>query len=404
MSPLKLSKAAKRNSKKQQRKKKEDREKLMQRAMLGTELDPEELEQIQHCPNCENEPMDDRCIRTVEVWEQLDVESLMGATLTCAPVGDRLKPLPPPKRQKKSKALPPRKARRRIRIRYINPETLGLRWVGPRDHIQKKCGRDITRFVYHPDQGGPQLVGGVRYNALEPTVLERLTDNHRRVKVRGVRRREEIHAWNYGSMTASGSRQPAGGIKGDGYAPYTCHTGDTPDDIKALFRHAVDTDVLVEVGSTIAPTLRSDIAYLSSATGENRLGRYSLSSFYCTNYISAIHPDGDIGKDDVKHACTAKHYVGGLYPCIQLVQKRTNKGLHEWDFAMVQWGIVIETWANTVWIFNGRHGHGSVLPSQSSYNNGAMSSGIHPTKRARDAARAQAIQQIRLGMGLRPCV
>lgn len=82
-------------------------------------------------------------------------------------------------------------------------------------------------------------VGGVRYQAMSPEILAQLLDNHRRVSVRGVRRREDMQAWAYGTMTGSGPRQPMGGAKGDGYGPYACHSGDTPDDIRALFRHAV---------------------------------------------------------------------------------------------------------------------------------------------------------------------
>jgi len=48
-----------------------------------------------------------------------------------------------------------------------------------------------------------------------------------------------MHDWAYGTMTATGSRQASGGALGDTYGPYACHTGNTPDDIKALFRHAV---------------------------------------------------------------------------------------------------------------------------------------------------------------------
>jgi hypothetical protein len=75
--------------------------------------------------------------------------------------------------------------------------------------------------------------------AMEPLTLEQLLSNHRRVTVRGVRRRDDIEKWNHGSMTATGARQPKGGTKGDGYGPYACHSGNTLDDIRALFRHAV---------------------------------------------------------------------------------------------------------------------------------------------------------------------
>lgn len=81
-------------------------------------------------------------------------------------------------------------------------------------------------------------VGGVRYNAFDEATLKYLIANHRSVEVRGVRRRAILQQWNYGSMTGSGHRQPPGGLKGDGYAPYVAHMGNTVEDIRALFRHA----------------------------------------------------------------------------------------------------------------------------------------------------------------------
>jgi hypothetical protein len=83
-------------------------------------------------------------------------------------------------------------------------------------------------------------VGGVSFNAFTPQTLKILQDNHRLVRVRGIRRREAMAHWGHiGSMTGVGSRMPNGGRKGDGYAPYACHRGDTPDDIKAVMRHGL---------------------------------------------------------------------------------------------------------------------------------------------------------------------
>ncbi|KAJ7709488.1 hypothetical protein B0H17DRAFT_1190693 [Mycena rosella] len=143
-----------------------------------------------------------------------------------------------------------------------------------------------------------------------------------------------------------------GGKHGDIYGPYARHTGDTPDDIKALFRHAVDADILVEIGATIVPTLWFDINEISKTLEAHRLGRYGITSFYCSNYISAVHPDFDFGRRDIKRDSKKskgkKVFVGGCYPCVQLEQTGTDKSQHEWDFAMVKWDIVIETRANTV--------------------------------------------------------
>ncbi|KAJ7455281.1 hypothetical protein B0H11DRAFT_1926162 [Mycena galericulata] len=369
--PPKLSKGEKRNQGRRAKKEEKHKaggeveEETVQMDWLDTEPLKEQEELLTNCPMCRDEKMEDRCVRLFPVTPRKDVKRLRGVVLTCAAPEDRLRPLPPPKRRKGGKTPRPRR-----RIRYLDPVKLGMTWIKPQPHVQERCGRDITRFVFTPKNGLPEFVGGVRYNAFEPLILERLIDNHRRVKIRGVRRRDEMQAWAYGSMTPSGNRQPAGGLQGDGYGPYACHKGDTPDDIRALFRHAVDADVIIEVG---------------------RLG---LSPAQLERHAWAI--------SDILQKRPKKELRGTTFPCAQLAQSGTDKTRHEWDFAMGKWSVVIETQANTVWAFNGQEEHATVHPSQSSYNAGAQSSGYHPTKRQRDAARAQAIQQIRLEMGLRP--
>ncbi|KAJ7699612.1 hypothetical protein B0H17DRAFT_1129219 [Mycena rosella] len=356
---------------------------------LGVDPGPEVLNY--NCPNCKNEDAEDRCLREIQVFERPDAESLIGAALTCAPPEDRLKPSRPTAKTRTSK---------KYQVRYVNPETKGFKWVKPREQTQKRCGRDINRFFYVHDNGEVEWLGGVRYKAMQQKLLDLLIDNHRRVKVCGVRRRESMQAWSYeGSMTATGTRQAQGGLQGDVYGPYACHKGDTEDDIKALFRHATDADVLVEIGTTIMPTMRSDIAAVTNSAAVGRLGRHGLTSFYCTNYISAVHRDFDVGRRDIKpdnmkgKGREKGEDLGGCYPCVQLVQTGTDKSLHEWDFAMVRWGIVIETHSNTVWCFNGRHEHGSVIPSRSSYEANAASSGYHPTDRKLDVERAEVFKQ-----------
>ncbi|KAJ7447874.1 hypothetical protein B0H11DRAFT_2248048 [Mycena galericulata] len=298
----------------------EEEEEEVQMEWLEEEPSEEEKKLLNGCPRCRDEEMEDRCVRLFPVFPRKDIKSLRGVALTCAAPGDRLKPLPPPKRRKGDPAP------RQRRIRYLDPIKLGMVFIKPRPHVQRRCGRDITRLVYTLEDASPEIVGGVRYNAVERIVLERLIDNHHCVKIRGVRRREEMQAWAYGSMTGSGPCQPAGGMKGDGYGPYPCHTGDTPDDIRALFRHAVDADVIIEVGSTIVPGMRTEIAALT-----------------------VLHPDLDIGLQDVLQKRPKKNLRGTTFPCIQLAQTGTDKTRHEWDFAMGKWNVVIETHANTVW-------------------------------------------------------
>ncbi|KAJ7710171.1 hypothetical protein B0H16DRAFT_1480741 [Mycena metata] len=294
---------------------------------------------------------------------------------------------------KQAKTLQPKRrdglATKPHNITFVNPEELDLTWVRPRPEAFNRCGKDITRFIWEKD-GRDILVGGVRYGGMSDETLGLLIENHRRVTVRGVRRREAMQAWAYGTMTAAGARQPMGGVKGDVYGPYACHRGDTPDDIRALFRHAVDCDVLVEFGTSIIPSLRSDINAMTNTDDVLRMGRH-------------VHEDRDVGLEDVQQRHASKECIGGCYPCVQLEQTGTDKSKHEWDFCYLGFGLVIETQSNTIWCFNGRVRHASIMPGHNSYhNNHAMSSGKHPTKRERDAARAAVIARIRHAMNLRP--
>ncbi|KAJ7688032.1 hypothetical protein B0H17DRAFT_1135873 [Mycena rosella] len=243
-------------------------------------------------------------------------------------------------------------------VRYVNPEEVDLRWVKPRPETQERCGPDITRFFFVSDTGNRESLGGVRYNAMEPKLLEHLIDNHRRVKLELARRK--------------------GVLK--------------------------DIDVMVEIGSTILSGLCSDMIAVTNAAEVGRLGHHGLTNYYCSKYISAVHRDFDVGKHDLTLKKKGKQEdVGGCHPCVQLEQTGTDKTLHEWDFAMVRWGIVIETHSNTVCCFNGRHEHGSVIPSRSSsYEANAASSRYHPTKSKRDVDHAEVFRQIRLEMKLRP--
>ncbi|KAJ7688904.1 hypothetical protein B0H14DRAFT_3176117 [Mycena olivaceomarginata] len=316
----------------------------VQMEVLGDKFLPEEEEVS--CRACHDKKMDECCVRILEVDERPDTADLVGAALTCAPPHDCLQPLPQP--QRRDGTTPPARD-----IRFVNPKDLGLMWVRPRPETFKRCGRDITRFIMRSDRN--------------------ISDSS------GVRRRDTMQAWAYGSMTGAGARQPMGGIKGD------------------------DSDVLVEIGTSIVPSLRSDVITMTNVDEVTRMGKHGLTCFSCTNYISALHEDRDIGLEDIGERHKSKDCEGGCYPCAQLEQTGTDKSRHEWDFAYIGVGIVIETWPNTVWCFNGRIRHGSIMPGNNSYyRNNAMSSGIHPTKRERDAARAAAICQIRHGMQLRP--
>ncbi|KAF8130485.1 hypothetical protein K438DRAFT_860118 [Mycena galopus ATCC 62051] len=165
-------------------------------------------------------------------------------------------------------------------------------------------------------------------------------------------------------MTARGSRQPIGGRKGDVYGPYACHRGDTRDDIKALFRDAMDADVLVEAGNTIFPGMKAELKQLTAFSGMNQLGSTGVVNFACTNYISCIHPDADLSYEDAVLGRGKDDGLGSLRSCGQL--GKTGCGRNDYNFAYVRWGIVIDTMTNTVWVFNGRHEHATSCPLRAS--------------------------------------
>ncbi|KAJ7728417.1 hypothetical protein DFH07DRAFT_782205 [Mycena maculata] len=197
--------------------------------------DEPEGERHHNCPYCVSLPMDQQCVRLVPVQPR-DCKNVVGASLTCTDVHDRLKPKPPLKRRKGS----PHPKKRCAQIRYLHPfEDLDMTLIQHRPEVYRRCGKDIVRFVWMQDGKDDEDVGGVRYRVFGKRILQELIANHQRVKVRAIRHREEMQAWAYGSMTGEGTRMPKGGRRGDGYGPYSSHKGDTPDDIKALFRQAV---------------------------------------------------------------------------------------------------------------------------------------------------------------------
>ncbi|KAJ7471241.1 hypothetical protein B0H11DRAFT_1919802 [Mycena galericulata] len=314
----------------------------------------------------------------------------------------------PAKRSTATQAPGSKAPRPRTRvIKYVHPfDDLHMESIEHRPEVFRRCGRDIVRFFYpNPEKGNTKefvitsslpascgetdtsQVGGVRFRALSRKVLELLPHNHRLIRIRSVKRREAMQAWAYGTMTPAGSRQAAGGRRGDTYGPYSDQNGDSADDIRALFRHATDADILVEVGTTIHPEMKSEVTKLSEATELNRLGRHGLSTFNCKNYISAVHEDEDVGVDDLtapsidhpkqknskkkKKKPASLGNQGGFYPCLQEDKK-----------------IAAHMITILRWVFNGRHAHATVMPSQSAVNANAQSTGRHATVRRRDAEQA----------------
>ncbi|KAJ7217990.1 hypothetical protein GGX14DRAFT_390699 [Mycena pura] len=256
------------------------------------------------CGKCEDEEdASKRCIWLKEVKVNKKAGKYVDYTIMHAAAGDRLKPQSKKKRGKY------------VRQKYISPEKLGLEYIESRPQVFERCGRDIVRFWYHDEEGEHQLVGGVRFPAFSDKIFNILLNNHRLVQVRGIRRREALSRWRHiSAITPYGSWQPIGGMKGDIYGPYACHKGDTPDDLRAVMRHALTIDLLVLTGKTIFQGITEQYNELTEDAELNRLGRYGLTGYHCRNYL-------------IKENC----------------------GPNDFNFAYVRFGIAIRTEPNAVW-------------------------------------------------------
>ncbi|KAK7016833.1 hypothetical protein R3P38DRAFT_3320747 [Favolaschia claudopus] len=279
-------------------------------AMPPPEHMPANLDDLPNaCPYCATKPMKERCIRFLRV-KYHNCKHLIGGALTSAPEHDRLPPKPPPE-PKDGEAPKPRPV-----PRYFHPyRDLKMQLVKFRAPVYEHCGKDIVRFIWVHEDGTWEYVGGVRFKPFSEETLARLLYNHRLVVVRAIRRRAIMQIWAYGTMTATGTRQPMGGAPGDVYGPYACHQGDTIHDINALGREGIDADILVEVGDTIIPGLKTELSNLAAESGLHYLGSTGVSNFTCTNYISCIHPDADLGLDDIRNGRGGKDGLGMLTPC-----------------------------------------------------------------------------------------
>ncbi|KAJ7791969.1 hypothetical protein B0H14DRAFT_2624551 [Mycena olivaceomarginata] len=317
-----------------------------------------------NCPRCSDLPMEQQCIRLLEV-EARDCSHL------------RLHPKPKRKTRKGAKSK--RKAKPPLKFNYLHPfDDLNMELIEYRPEVFDRCGQDI--------------VGGVRFRAFPPEILALLNKNHQLTEVRGIRRRAHMQAWSYGSMTPGGSRVP------------TVHQGVTLDDMRAVFRHASDVDILVEAGATIYPPMKEELEELAQLSDVNRLGRTVLSLFSCANYISAVHGDADMSAADLRAGRSIKKALGTLYPCVQLAKSGCSN--NSYNFAYMKYGVVVQTQANTVCShdtrdFNGREEHGTVMPSHNEVMNNAVAKGKHPTSRGVDIQRGAHIREVHGGYNLR---
>ncbi|KAF7315105.1 hypothetical protein MIND_00024800 [Mycena indigotica] len=318
------------------------------------------------CPQCFQGDPSQFCVRMVEVKRNPNADKFLDYALTHAKGKSRLQP---------RKFLTKSRGKQK-RQKYISPDDprLQLKYYRRRHDVALKCGRDIVRF-YYQDDGKYRLVGGVNFCAFSEDIMKILRENHRLVQVNGIRRRAAMDNWSHiGTMTGYGTRQPKGGVKGDIYNAYAKHSGATPEDLLGLMRHAMTLNLLVEGSRTIwsgAPTYYKNLVEESELA---YLGKYGLTGYHCSNFVSCIHRD-----DDIEGGC--------LHPCFQL--SKENCGPQDFNFAYVEWGVAIETTANALWLFDGRHAHGSIMPSAEAINAGAQSEGDHGSNNRRNVNRAR---------------
>ncbi|KAJ7820120.1 hypothetical protein B0H14DRAFT_3472606 [Mycena olivaceomarginata] len=120
--------------------------------------------------------------------------------------------------------------------------------------------------------------------------------------------------------------------------------------------------------------MKKELEDLAQLSDVNRLGRTVLLLFKLRPIISAlcmvmlICPAADLrARHPIKKA------LGTLYPCVQLAKSGCSS--NSYNFAYVKYGVVVQTQANTVWDFNGREEHGTVMPSHNEVVNNAVAKG-----------------------------
>ncbi|KAJ6476570.1 hypothetical protein DFH09DRAFT_1342452 [Mycena vulgaris] len=292
----------------------------------------------------------DRCILHLSQKRVSEAElaELKGALFTCADADDVFQTT-----QKASHAALGRKV--------VSPTDRGHIELAPREDVLARCKRDIWLIE---EEETSKLVGGVLWGAWSRDTLEEMRRGHEQVAHYAKEARRTKKSQVAGKLRpVSSGRQPMGGIPGDGYGPYAYQSTEDLDGVDALFAAARDSDTLME-------TQRREEA------GVNNMGRTGMNSFYCWEYASPLHEDDD----DMWSICCQLWKSG----------RRED----EYNFSYAEWGVDIKTQENTVWFFNPRHLHGTILPRKSSVE-WVISRGTHTTMRRRDLDKATLLKDVR---------
>lgn len=95
------------------------------------------------------------------------------------------------------------------------------------------------------------------------------------------------------------------------------------------------------MGRSIHAPLKRDNARCARDAELAFLGGQAGNIYYCVNFMSTFHWDGDASVDEEHED------EGMLQPCFQLEKSGCKEG--EYDFVMLKWGIRIRTETNALW-------------------------------------------------------
>nr|GAT48364.1 predicted protein [Mycena chlorophos] len=314
-----------------------------------------ELGPRRQCPHCDP---DDPCIRYYDLTKQAQrrIDLFKGAYFTEATDNDYVG--------------------HHDEARSYDPiRDFGFKVITSRPHVMKSCGRDIT--IFRTVDGSERVFRfAVRYNAFSPRVLEELRSSHANVAEYAKETKRKAKTQAAGKIRSLGARMPQTGRRADGLGVFSCQDASTPENVEAFLSAAHANDILLEHARSFAPNVVKEIRKTASESSLLPFGRTSMMSFYCEKYASPQHTDLD----------------AAWSLCCQLWKKA---GLNEYSFVFAEWGIVIRTEENCLWIFKPTEVHGTLLPRKSTYQH-TVSSGIHTTIRSRDATASNNVEQARV--------
>ncbi|KAI0083768.1 hypothetical protein BDY19DRAFT_998326 [Irpex rosettiformis] len=293
------------------------------------------------CPKCRHLKEEDTCIRRVNVQRHHNADNLSGAIFTLATSMFHTRSSDAPASQSQGS------------VKYVSPEDseLGFFRITHRSDVFNRCGRDVTVFI---DEDTDENIGGVIYKAFSNEILNSMKASHKRVtKNTSIKRGNKFQTCATGKMVPIGARIPRGGAVGDGYAAYAHMSAATNDAIDCLMAHGLDGDLL-----------------LTAVEPFNKHIRPSLEQ--ATDYA-----DKDVS----------------VSLCSQLEKTGCQDG--EWDFVYASHGVYIETLENTVWWFNSKNLHGSVVPSRMILRSQTNTSSERTASSHRQSLRQQATRQSR---------